>query len=522
LQIRITGLPASVRPAVRVTGPGRYRKTVKRTRTLRRLTPGVYRVTTPRVSTPAGAATGRPSKRRVKVRAGRTVRVAATYVWTAIAPPAPLDTAAPPDTTPPGTVTALTAGPRTQDSIALSWTNPTDPDLAAVIVRRTQGPMAATSPTDGTGVALGSPTATTVTDTALNPATTYSYAVFTRDTTGNINGPTTLTTATTASPQVYSVFNYPQPGQPDPAISDELVGLLDQVPSGAQVDASFFIITPTFPVVDALIDAHGRGAAVRVVLDSGNRQSATTNDAMDATFDRLLGELGGDTGAASFAMQCDRACISKEEDSIQHNKFVLMSASGDLGDVVFQTTSNMRSGGSGDATWNAAVISSDQAEVYYFPRTDGIDTVSQTLDSVDCTSAPRIDVMATHFVRTQVRDTLNQLAQDGCGVRVVSRADNITREMCDSLVDQEVAVRIGDAPSDTAVGIHGKYLTISGGTNDHHLVWMGSHNLTDNALLRNDETFQMIDDRAVHEDFAANFATIWAEPTVTPGCGKVL
>ena len=73
LRLRITGLPTGVRPQVRITGPGRYRKTVKRTGTLKKLTPGVYKVATPRVSIPAGKATGMPSKRRVKVK-GRADR----------------------------------------------------------------------------------------------------------------------------------------------------------------------------------------------------------------------------------------------------------------------------------------------------------------------------------------------------------------------------------------------------------------------------------------------------------------
>ncbi len=233
-----------------------------------------------------------------------------------------------------------------------------------------------------------------------------------------------------------------------------------------------------------------------------------------------------------------------------------MSSSGDLDDVVFETTSNMRTGGSGEATWNAAVVSSDNSGVYdsfrayfedlaarrtvpdndynafrppatygkftpyYFPRTDGIDTVSQTLESVDCDASTTIDVMATHFVRTAVRDRLNQMAQDGCGVRVISRADNITHEMCVSF-DQAVAVKIGDEPSASTVGIHGKYLTVSGGPDDQHLVWMGSHNLTDNALLRNDETFLLIDDQTVHDAFRTNFETIWADPSMSLGCAKV-
>ena len=71
------------------------------------------------------------------------------------------------------------------------------------------------------------------------------------------------------------------------------------------------------------------------------------------------------------------------------------------------------------------------------------------------------------------------------------------------------------------MGIHGKYLTVSGGADNRHLVWMGSHNLTDNALLRNDETFLLIDDQGVHDAFLANFETIWADPSMSLGCTKV-
>ena len=34
---------------------------------------------------------------------------------------------------------------------------------------------------------------------------------------------------------------------------------------------------------------------------------------------------------------------------------------------------------------------------------------------------------------------------------------------------------------------------------------MGSHNFTYNALVRNDETFLLIDDRNVHDAFVNNF-----------------
>mgnify|MGYP000987984619 FL=1 len=77
--------------------------------------------------------------------------------------------------------------------------------------------------------------------------------------------------------------------------------------------------------------------------------------------------------------------------------------------------------------------------------------------------------------------------------------------------------------STTKVGIHGKYLTIAGGfegETDRRVVWMGSHNLTRNALVRNDETFLLTDDASLHSAFTTNFDAIWSYPSLTPGCDR--
>ena len=96
-------------------------------------------------------------------------------------------------------MTGLIVGTRTDTSIGLSWTNPGDPDLASVIVRRTQGATPPATPNDGTAVTLPTPTATSVTDSGLTADTEYSYAVFTRDTTGN-STPTSVTTTARTRP----------------------------------------------------------------------------------------------------------------------------------------------------------------------------------------------------------------------------------------------------------------------------------------------------------------------------------
>lgn len=140
----------------------------------------------------------------ITVRAKATSKLASSP-WTAATPPAPpappTVTPAPvvsppvvtppaPDTTAPGQVTGLQVSGVTATSLTLSWTNPTDADLAAVIVHR-----------DGVLVYEGP--ATTYTDSGLTPETDYGYAVFTRDATGNTSAPATsyVTTAPPADTQ---------------------------------------------------------------------------------------------------------------------------------------------------------------------------------------------------------------------------------------------------------------------------------------------------------------------------------
>ena len=184
-----------------VTGNG-FRKTGQVSKRFQ-VAPGAYKVQAP-------GATVSPGK--VKVRAGKTATIQVSFpppVTPAPSqspvtppvepppPPTPPTTTPPPpaDTTPPGPVTGLTAGTRTDSSIGLSWSNPADADLAAVIVRRAQGSVPPGTPGAGTAVTLPTPTATSVTDSGLTADTDYSYAVFTRDSTGN----TTTTPVTVAS-----------------------------------------------------------------------------------------------------------------------------------------------------------------------------------------------------------------------------------------------------------------------------------------------------------------------------------
>jgi hypothetical protein len=99
----------------------------------------------------------------------------------------------PPDTTPPGNVSSLTATPG-NGQVSLSWVNPADADFAGVKVLRKTGNYPS-SPTDGTVVYSG--TGTSTTDTGLANGTPYYYKAFSYDLLTNYASGVT----TTATPQ---------------------------------------------------------------------------------------------------------------------------------------------------------------------------------------------------------------------------------------------------------------------------------------------------------------------------------
>lgn len=357
-----------------------------------------------------------------------------------------------------------------------------------------------------------------------------------------------------------SVFNYPVPGRPDLSLTTTLVDLIDQTPIGEQIRVSYFVVQPVHPVLDALLRAYNRGVSVRVVLDSGDGQLAKKNDQIDVSYARLAEQLGSNRSADSFAIQCEHSCVTDEKFTINHNKFAAFSRTGASDNVVFQSTGNLRADGSGDSAYNAAVVLRGNIPVYqqfvgyfqdlseqirvpnddyagfrppvasgpvtahFFPRNDGQDTVSAALRTINCTAQPtRVRVMASYFSREKVRDALRDMAYAGCTIQVLARQDNIARDFCDRLDPRKVLIKIAPSPKRDRVTIHAKYIVVNGsygGRTGQAVTWMGSHNFTDNALERNDETFLKITDAQVNRDFRANFDRLWRSPAMSAGCAR--
>jgi hypothetical protein len=101
----------------------------------------------------------------------------------------------PPDTTPPGPVTGLTATPA-QTEITLAWTKPTAADFAGVTIRRAQGPTAPATVTSGDAVTSLGASAVSYLDTGRTRDTQYSYSVFAKDGVPNYAAAASVTTRT--------------------------------------------------------------------------------------------------------------------------------------------------------------------------------------------------------------------------------------------------------------------------------------------------------------------------------------
>lgn len=92
----------------------------------------------------------------------------------------------------PTTVTGLAAAPA-DSRVTLTWTNPADADFAGVTVVQKDGTTAPATTADGTTRYTG--TGQSVTVTGLTNGASYSFAVFTRNTAGDVSSPATLTSS---------------------------------------------------------------------------------------------------------------------------------------------------------------------------------------------------------------------------------------------------------------------------------------------------------------------------------------
>ncbi|WP_018653653.1 phospholipase D-like domain-containing protein [Actinomadura flavalba] len=315
-------------------------------------------------------------------------------------------------------------------------------------------------------------------------------------------------------------------------------GLIADTPKGASIDVALFRLR-TAAMAKALVQAHGRGVRVRVVLDSDSPKAQAD------VYKTLVKSLGTRTAKASWVTLCParRGCIADRLDpddwSKNHNKFYAFSKTRGTANVVVQTSANAT--GAMSSRFNDAYTSTDATlykgyrryfqdlaakkpnknywrtvtsqgvSVGFFPKASG-DPVLDALRKVACAGGTRVRVTSGLFTRAPIAEQLSALGHGGCDVRIAAGILGANAS--------KALARAGTGPGPqtryftgrNAHAAHSKYLLIDGlfEGRKRRLVFVGSHNYTWDALRSNDEAMLTIDNAATFNAYLANFGRVFA------------
>jgi phosphatidylserine/phosphatidylglycerophosphate/cardiolipin synthase-like enzyme len=274
-------------------------------------------------------------------------------------------------------------------------------------------------------------------------------------------------------------------------------------------------------VRDALLAAHGRGVAVRVVAD---------------------GEDAAEPGFAPFytsLLSNGISVITDTKSSLMHNKFAVFD-----GQVTWTGSANFTNTGftfnaenaivitdtvvasiyatefaemfagafSNDKTDNTAhttTVGGTQLEIAFSP-TDGLQ--SRIVNALNTANTSAQVAMFT-FTNDAVGDAL--IAAHNRGVAVEVLLDQVAAGGLGTERDRLCANGITVRVENFSGKIHDKYAAIDAGTASDPLIITGSTNWTANAVQANDENLLIAHDASLAADFAADFARIRA--AIAPG-----
>lgn len=184
----------------------------------------------------------------------------------------------------PGNVTAASANAG-DAQVNLSWSNPADPDLATIILLRRPASAVASTPVEGVTYAVGNtigsatvacvvtPPGASCTDSGLTNNTTYHYALFTRDSSGNYSTPGVIPGNSPATPNGC-------PGNAVTTTTDSGTGSLRECINTANFNPG---TTITFNIATAANQSSGGNSWWRIAPTTPLPAIAAANITLDAT-----------------------------------------------------------------------------------------------------------------------------------------------------------------------------------------------------------------------------------------------
>jgi hypothetical protein len=335
------------------------------------------------------------------------------------------------------------------------------------------------------------------------------------------------------------------------AIMNQLVNSVNSVPAGSTIRVAVYSFSYT-PMADALIAAFNRGVVVKLIIDDHAKPRTNENT-------RLRALLNKKTTDASFVATCKYGCMSSKP-SFMHAKIYQFSRAGSATYVTMAASANPAFGAA-TASWNNIwttlndkvtydtnvkyfndmlkdktntnyyrTTTSGNLRTYFFPRggtTSKTDTLYNALGDVDCTKKPaagygsggktviRVSAYFWTSLRSYIATRLATMKKAGCDIQVIYPADTVAASVPKRLLAAGIPTyntRI-DINNDGNVDlyVHSKYISINGiyAGKNHHVVFTGAPNFTNNSLRQSNENLvRILDDTATTIAFQNNFVTM--------------
>jgi phosphatidylserine/phosphatidylglycerophosphate/cardiolipin synthase-like enzyme len=142
-------------------------------------------------------------------------------------------------------------------------------------------------------------------------------------------------------------FNDPEDPAAQMAVMGPIIDSINSAGCGQVVRVAMFSISDDEPgpaFAAALIAAHQRGVIVKVLMDKHSD---------NATWQKIVTELGNNPKAESFAALCPGSCLSHYSGSYLHAKYYMFSGGGDANKTVTLSSANP-TGAQASVAWNSS------------------------------------------------------------------------------------------------------------------------------------------------------------------------
>lgn len=325
-----------------------------------------------------------------------------------------------------------------------------------------------------------------------------------------------------SSPPIYLTANWPVPDTtPVTTLEQALLGTLNG--ASLSIDAALYDFSRP-SLRDALLAAHERGVAVRIVTDD-EAMVSNTSQAFYAALraagipivdDQDDGRLMHDKYAIIDGQVVWTGSTNWSENDIaeNHNNAVVFTSTA-AAEIYQRDFDQMFEGNFGSAKTPSPVTSllydGTPLEVYFSPQDGALQHVIAAVNAAQTS----IDFAIFFFTDDDLRDALVAANARGVRVRGIFDALGATNASSDdeALCTAGVAIRIEQTPGK----MHNKLMILDAEGSAPRVV-TGSLNWTASGDERNAENIVIVHSQDTAETYAAAFAQWWAGSPARPGC----